>query len=363
MLISVGLTFGFLATFTLGAVYAERKISAFIQDRVGPMETGPYGVFQTLADVMKLVTKELIIPTQADKVLFVLAPILILLPVFTGMAALPFGPDLVGVDFHLGLLFLVAIVSVDVMGILMAGWGSGNKYALIGSARAVAQIISYEIPVALALLAGIMMFGTMDLQELSALQGIHSPGPIKLWGIWEIEQTGGLLAWAVVRYPHLLFAYIIYFIGSLAECNRAPFDLPEAESELVGGFHVEYSGLRFAFVFLAEYGKMFIVSVLAAVVFWGGWNSPLPNIFVGDMALPLADWTNGEPGSIVGNLWGAFWLLTKAFLGILLQIWARWTYPRVRVDQLMTYCWKYLIPAGLVLFFLSGCLRLWEVSA
>ena len=259
-LIQIALLLGFVALYALGAVYAERKVSAYIQDRLGPLEVGPRGLFQTLADIIKLVIKENITPTAADRPLFLLAPMVIFASVFAGFAVIPFAPGLFGAALNVGLLYVMAIVSIDVIGLLMAGWGSNNKYAFLGAMRSVSQIISYEIPASLALLAAVMMYGTLNLGTLSNAQGVLATDPVYLFGVWDVSQVGGVLSWAVVRYPHLLLAYLVYFIASLAECNRAPFDLPEAESELVSGFHVEYSGFRFAVVFLAEYANMFLVA-------------------------------------------------------------------------------------------------------
>lgn len=361
LVIHIALTVTCVAVFALGAVYAERKVSAFIQDRLGPMEAGPFGVIQTLADVLKLVLKEPIVPKAADKPLFVLAPVVIFVAVFAGVGALAIIPQGAGTDLSVGLLFLLGVVAIDIIGLLMAGWGSANKYALIGSARSVNQIVAYEIPAALALLSGVMMLGSLSLQTISARQGIYSDFDLFFLGIWNVTELGGITSWSVIRYPHLLIAFIVYFIAALAESNRAPFDLPEAESELVSGFHVEYSGFRFALVMLSEYGKMLITSILAVTVFLGGWNTILPNIHLGDTGILLATWTSGEPGTVVGALWGTFWMLSKSMLLVLLQMYIRWTYPRVRIDQLMTISWKYLTPIAFGLFILSGMWKLAEV--
>jgi NADH-quinone oxidoreductase subunit H len=229
----------------------------------------------------------------------------------------------------------------------MAGWGSNNKYALLGSMRSVAQMISYEIPAGVALISAIMISQSLNLQEISIKQGLLSTDLIYFLGIWEIKSVGGFLAWNIFQAPHLILAYVIYFIASLAECNRAPFDIPEAESELVGGFHVEYSGLRFAFIFLAEYSMMFLVGIIGVVLFLGGWNTPLPNIG----SAKLATWTNGIA-------WGIFWILSKTLLVVAVQIWIRWTLPRLRVDQLMSFCWKVLTPLAFFCMLLSGLWRL-----
>lgn len=339
--------FAFTALFTLFAVYSERKISAFIQDRLGPMEVGKYGILQAFADIVKMLQKEFIIPTAADKILFTLAPIIIFVSVYLGFAALPWAPGIIPSSLNLGLYYIFAVLSIETLGILMAGWGSNNKYALLGSMRSIAQMISYEIPAGVALISAVMISQSLNLQEISMKQGLLSTDSVYFIGIWEIKSIGGFLAWNIFQAPHLILAYIIYFIASLAECNRAPFDIPEAESELVGGFHVEYSGLRFAFIFLAEYSMMFLVGIIGVVLFLGGWNSPLPNIG----SAKLATWTNGM-------VWGFFWILTKTLLVVAIQIWIRWTLPRLRVDQLMSFCWKVLTPLAFLCMLVSGLWRL-----
>lgn len=353
----------FLLIYTVFAVYAERKISAFIQDRYGPMEVGYYGILQTVADLLKLIQKEDIVPLAADKKIFKPAPVFIFVAVFAGFAVLPLTSGFEGSAIDAGLFYLLAIVSLDVMGILMAGWGSNSKYALFGAMRSIAQIISYEIPLSLSVVCVVMIAQSLSLQEIVYQQGVWvtSIDPeavnylfgIKALGI-ETTQIGGILTWNIFRAPIFLVAWLIFFIASLAECNRAPFDIPEAESELVAGFHVEYSGFRWAMVMLAEYGMMLLVAFLGAILFLGGWNTPLPNI--GSVA--LADWTSGEPGTLAGHLWGTFWLLSKALLTVAVQIWVRWTYPRLRLDQLMNLSWKYLTPAAIVLVLLSALWRM-----
>lgn len=344
--------------FVVVGVYLERKISAFIQDRMGPMEVGKWGLLQLIADLLKLLQKEDIVPKAADKWLFLGAPFVIFAAVFAAYAVIPLAPGLSGSGAAVGVFYLLTILSVDVIGILMAGWGSNNKYSLFGAMRAVAQIVSYEIPLGLSVLCVVMLTQTLDLQVISFQQGIYSPEAIYLFGLKDlgvdVTQVGGFLSWNVVRNPFLLIVYVIFFIASLAECNRAPFDLPEGESELVGGFHTEYSGMRYALLMLSEYGMMLLVSLLGAVLFLGSWNTPFPNLG----PLRLADWTSGEPGTWLGYLSGAFWLLSKALLGVLVQMWVRWTLPRLRVDQLMYLGWKVLTPVGLVLFFVSGVWRL-----
>lgn len=342
------LLFTFVALFTTVAVYVERKVSAFMQDRLGPMETGKYGSLQVFADMLKMLQKELITPLAADKTLFALAPIVIFVAVYLGFAALPWAPGLVPAHINVGIFYILAVLSIETVGILMAGWGSNNKYALLGAVRSVAQIVSYEIPAGFALISVVMISQTLDLQEISRQQGILSAENIKFLGFMPIKEVGGFLAWNIFRAPHLLIAFVIYFIASLAESNRAPFDIPEAESELVAGFHTEYTGFRFALVFLAEYSMMFLTSMVAVILFLGAWNTPLPNI----SALKLAAWTTG-------NAWGIGWIFSKTLLLVLVQMWIRWTLPRFRVDQLMDLCWKVLTPLAFLCMLISGIWRLW----
>jgi NADH-quinone oxidoreductase subunit H len=318
-----------------------------MQDRLGPMEVGKYGSLQAFADILKMLQKEFIIPSAADKILFTLAPIVIFVSVYLGFAALPWAPGLSASSLNLGLFYIFAILSMETIGILMAGWGSNNKYALLGSMRSVAQMVSYEIPAGIALISAVMISQTFNMQEVSMKQGILSNESMFFMGFWDVKTLGGFLAWNIFQAPHLIIAYCIYFIASLAECNRAPFDIPEAESELVAGFHVEYSGLRFAFVFLAEYSMMFLVGMIGVILFLGGWNSPLPNMG----GARLAVWTTG-----LG--WGIFWILGKTLLVVAAQIWIRWTLPRLRVDQLMSFCWKVLTPLAFACMLISGVWRL-----
>jgi len=344
---AIGL-FSFSAFFALFGVYAERKISAFIQDRLGPTETGKYGSLQTLADILKMLQKELIVPAAADKWLFMLAPAVIFIAVYLGFAALPWAPGLIPSKTNIGLYYIFAIISIETLGILMAGWGSNNKYSILGAMRSAAQIISYEIPAGFAIIAVVMIAQTLDLQVISAQQGILATEKIKFAGFWDVSQIGGLFSWNVFRAPHLLIAFVIYFIASLAESNRAPFDIPEAESELVAGFHTEFTGIRFALVFLAEYSMMFLVSMIAVILFLGAWNTPLPNIG----GVKLATWTTNVP-------WGILWVVIKTLGLVGVQMWIRWTLPRLRVDQLMNLCWKVLTPAAFACMLISGVWRLW----
>lgn len=355
-----------LLTYVVLANYAERKIAAFVQDRLGPYEVGPKGILQPVADLLKLLQKEDIIPAAADRLLHILAPIIIFVAMFAGFAVLPLTPELIGANISIGLFYLLAIVSVDVVGILMAGWGSNNKFSLYGAMRSAAQIVSYEVPLGISVLCAVVIAQSLNLQEIAYQQGIWAgmeasgqETPNFLFGLSslgiDITANGGFLAWNVVRMPLLLIAFVIFFIASLAEANRAPFDLPEAESELVSGFHTEYSGFRWAIIMLGEYGVMLLSAFLGVILFFGGWNTPLPNIG----ALKLADYTSGTLGTWTAHAWGAFWMISKVLIFIFFQMIARWTYPRLRVDQLMTLCWKYLTPISLILLLVCCVWRLW----
>ena len=364
-----------VALYALFGVLGERKVSAWIQNRRGPLEAGPRGSLQTLADIFKLLQKEHIVPSSADKLVFSFAPLLIFAAVFAGFAVVPLAPGLIGSDLNIGILYALAIVSIDVLGIWMAGWGSNNKYSIIGGMRAIAQIVAYEIPAGLAILAAILVFGTLNLQEICVAQSHLATESVALYGL-DISGIGGLPSWAIVRYPHLIVAFVVFFVAALAEANRAPFDLPEAESELIAGFATEYSGFRFGVIFLAEYGNMLLLSLFAAVLFFGGWSTPLPNL----QAIPTADalqmsvgeWfahlqfahlTTGTPGTYSAVLWGLFWLLSKAFFLVFVMMWVRWTFPRLRPDQLLRLCWKYLTPIAMGVVVVSVVWRLAELGA
>jgi len=313
------------------AVYVERKVSAFMMDRIGPMGQGPglhagkWGVLQTIADALKLLIKEDTVPASADKLLFKMAPFIIFIGAFLGIAALPFSSVLQVVDFNVGVFYIIAVASVGVIGIVMAGWASNNKWSLYGAMRSAAQIISYEIPAGLSIIVPIMMAGTMNLQSLIEFQ----TGSV--WGI--------LPNWIIFNNPFSFLAFFIFFISAVAETNRTPFDIPEAESELVAGWMTEYSGFRWAVFFLSEYANMFVVSGLAATAFLGGWQSPIPGFF-------------NSP------FWGLFWFLGKIIFLIFVMMWFRWTFPRLRVDQLMHVCWKVFIPIAMLNIFGVGIWKL-----
>jgi len=340
------------------AIYAERKVAAFIQDRMGPMEVGFYGLAQSVADLLKLIQKEDIVTDKADKIVFRAAPIVIFATVFAGFAVIPLNASWNGANISTGLFYLLAVVSLDVIGIVMAGWSSNNKYSMMGTMRSAAQLISYEVPLGLSVVCVCMVSQTLDLQQISYQQSTLTTQPEFLFGIRatgiETNGVGGIFLWNIFRMPLLALAWVIFFVASLAESNRAPFDLPEAESEIVAGFQTEYSGFRWAVIMLAEYGMMLLVSILGTILFFGSWSSPLPNFGM----LRLADWTNGAPGSVASYLWGIFWLFSKALFFIGLQMWIRWTFPRLRVDQLMSLSWKYLTPVSLLLIVVIGTWKL-----
>jgi NADH-quinone oxidoreductase subunit H len=319
----------FMAVGPIAYVYAETKIAGFMQDRIGPKRVGPHGLLQTVADAVKLLFKEAIYPAGADKFLFVLAPCLVVVGAFLSFVVIPFGDQLQAADLNVGVFYVVAVSSLSTVGLIMAGWASNNKYALFGAMRSAAQIVSYEIPAVMILLLPVMLVGSLSLQDIVA------------------GQAGGIQSWFLFRYfPLMPIAFLIFFTAGLAECNRAPFDIPEAESELVAGFHTEYSGFFFAMFFMAEYTEMVVISAVTSVLFLGGFLAPHPALqAIGPLSL------------------GPFWLLAKAWALVFVMMWLRWTLPRLRVDQLMHVAWKVLLPVSLVLVVLIGGLTLWKPTA
>ncbi len=299
LVIGTAVIMGYLSFNVLFLIWLERKVSAHIQRRLGPMEVGAHGSLQTVADMFKLLGKQILTPVATDRVVYVLAPILVFLPTLCLASLIPVSGAEAFADQPYGLIVIVALSGVTVLSIFMAGWASNNKYAVLGGMRSVAQVIAYEVPVLLAALSVVMLAGSLNLRDIVNVQ------------------SRGL--------PFLLLqpiAGILYFIGITAETNRAPFDIPEAESELVGGFHTEYSGMRFALFFFAEYTNMLVLGALGATLFLGGWLGP---------------WL---PGPV--------WLLLKAYAVIFVMMWMRWTWPRLRFDQLMNFAWKLLIPVALL---------------
>lgn len=341
--------------------YAERKLAAFIQDRLGPVEVGKFGTLQPLADLLKMIQKEDIVPNSANAFLFKLSPLFIFLVVFAGFAFIPLAPGVTPIFSGVGIYFCLTIISLDVIGLLMAGWASDNKFALLGAMRSVAQIISYEIPVGITVLTVIVLSNSMDLSVIGQGQTIFAEGSKWLFGIRsfgvKVSDWGGIFTWNIFQSPLMIVVYLLFYVSTLAECNRAPFDLPEAESELVAGYHAEYSGIRFGIFFLAEYAMMILVSLLGAILFLGAWGTPLPNIG----GLPLATWTSGTIGEWSAVAWGIFWITVKTILPSFVMIWIRWTFPRLRTDQLMHLCWKVLIPVSLLCFLLITAQKLLAV--
>jgi NADH-quinone oxidoreductase subunit H len=305
---------GFVSVLAMLIIYLERKVAAHMQQRLGPMRVGPHGILQTVADSLKLLTKESITPRDADEFIYNLAPVICFVAAFVALGFIPFAPGLQAVNFNVGLLFILGISSVGVLGILAAGWASNNKWSLLGAMRAGAQIISYELSASLALLSMVIFAGSLDFQEVVKSQAAG-------WWIWRAHGVG-------------LVAFVVYTIASTAECNRTPFDVVEGESELTAGFHTEYSSMKFAMFFLAEFVNVFIVCAISATVFFGGW---MPFHVGGlrflngcfDLIPPLA------------------WFFGKVGLLVFVVMWFRWTFPRLRVDQLMRFEWKYLMPLSL----------------
>jgi NADH-quinone oxidoreductase subunit H len=324
------------------AVYAgvntllERKLAAHMQARVGPYQVGPHGSLQWLADALKLMVKEDVIPKDTDHLLFRLAPYVVFGGSFAAWVALPFTVGWSPAVMNVGILYILAVSSAVVIGILMAGWSSGSKWALFGAMRSAAQIVSYEVPVGIVLLAMLLFYNTLDMQEISAAQ--EKGAPFGFAPDWH----GGIFSWGIFRYPPFtIIAFLIYYTGGLAETNRTPFDIPEAESELVAGYHTEYSGMRFSFFFLAEYANMFVVAAIATTFFLGGWLPPF-GLLLGS-TFPMNPF-----------LEGLFWFMSKSFALVLLMMWLRWTLPRYRVDQLMDLCWKKLTPLAFITLFAIG---------
>ena len=290
---------------------AERKVIGYMQSRIGPNRVGPKGLLQPFADMFKLMFKEIILPTNSNKYLFFIAPVLTFAPAMAAWAVMPFNDTLVFADINAGLLYILAMTSVGVYGVIIAGWASNSKYALLGAMRSAAQIIAYEIAMGFALVGVLMAAGSLNLGEIVA------------------SQEGGVGSWFFIP---LLPLFMVYFISGVAETNRAPFDVVEGESEIVAGFHVEYSGMTFAVFFLAEYANMILIAMLASLMFFGGWLSPVPDL----------------AGDSIG------WLFLKTGFFMFLFLWFRATFPRYRYDQIMRLGWKVLIPVTIVWIAVEG---------
>jgi len=309
-------------------VYWERKVIGWMHVRMGPNKIGPFGLLQAFADVVKLLIKEVILPTTANRFLYYLAPLLTLVPALAAWAVVPFSSKMVLSNANAGVLYLLAMTSLGVYGIILAGWASNSRYALLGAMRSAAQVISYELAMGLCLVCVLVLAGSLNLTDIVNAQAGHK----------------GLLDWFWLP---LLPVFVIYFISGVAETNRAPFDVAEGESEIVAGFHVEYSGSAFAIFFLAEYANMILVSFLAAVLFMGGWLSPFQGI-------EKISWLAWAAWAAVPGFW---WLLIKAFLFSFLFLWFRASFPRYRYDQIMRLGWKVFIPIAIVWVLVAGCLK------
>ncbi|MDP3789566.1 MAG: NADH-quinone oxidoreductase subunit NuoH [Candidatus Omnitrophota bacterium] len=300
----------FIAVSAMFLIWWERKVSAHIQSRFGPMRVGWHGILQSIADAVKLLLKEDIRPADADKLVWWLAPFFAVVPAVMAFVVIPFGKSLIPKDLNVGILYIMAISSVCVIGVFMAGWGSNNKYSLLGGMRSAAQIISYEIPLILSMVTVAMYANSLSMQKIVEAQSGH----------WNI------------LHPGMMVACAIYVIAATAEVNRTPFDIPEAESELVAGFHTEYSGMKFAMFFIGEYTNLFIIAAIATTLFFGGWHGPfLPPVV---------------------------WFLAKTYALIFVWMWVRWTFPRVRVDQLMAFAWKVLTPVAFLNLAIVGWILL-----
>jgi NADH-quinone oxidoreductase subunit H len=304
LVIAVGLAVFLVLNGALAQIFLERKIQAVMQDRIGPYHTGPFGLLQTFADAIKLLSKEDIRARLTDAPFFLAAPAIVFSPMLASFVVLPFGPDFVGANLNVGLLYLTTLGSMTVLGVVIAGWASNNKYSLMGGLRSAGQLISYEVPQILALVTVVLYVGSLSMVDITNSQP-------------------GLLVNVLI----LPMAFVTYLIAALAETNRNPFDLPEAESELVAGFLTEYSGMRWGIFFLAEYGEVTVVSAIMATLWFGGWHGP------GVEAVPIL---------------GVLWFTLKTYAFVLLFMWIRATLPRLRIDQLMGFCWKVLIPLALL---------------
>lgn len=306
MVMVAGIIIAFISLSVLFMVWWERKVSGHMQSRLGPMRTGWHGWLQTVIDAIKLILKEDTTPENADKISFLIAPIIVFVSAFMAYICIPFGKGLIVKDLNIGILYIMAITTFTVIGLLTAGWSSNNKYSILGGFRSAAQIISYEVPLTLSILGVVILAQSLSMQTITNSQK-H---------IWE---------WYIWRQP---VGFLIYLVAGIAEINRTPFDIPEAEQELVAGFNVEYSGMKFAMFFFAEYANLFLVSAIATTLFLGGWNGPV-----------LPSW---------------LWFFIKSFFLVFMIMWFKWTFPRLRVDQLMGFAWKFLLPLAFLNLILTG---------
>ncbi len=307
----------FVAPFAGITSFIERRVAARMMSRVGPNRVGPQGILQWIADGLKALLKEDIIPRAADPLLFRLGPYLVLIGMFAAFVTIPFSSKVIVADLNVGIFYMIAVTSIVTVGVIMSGWSSNNKWSLLGAMRSAAQVISYEIPLALGILVIVMLSGTLSFQGIIGGQGAYP---------WQ---------WYLFQSPFTVITFFIVFIAALAEGNRTPFDLPEAESELVSGYNTEYSGMRFALFFLEEWANLYLIAAVSTALFLGGWQLP-PDV---------ASWAT-EKSVVLLNLMQLATFMVKALAVVFVVIWIRWTLPRVRVDQLMGLCWKYFVPFG-----------------
>ncbi len=308
MLIVAALILAFISLSVLFLVWWERKVSGHMQSRLGPMRTGWHGWLQTIIDAIKLILKEDTTPQTADKTGFLLAPIIVFVSAFMAYICIPFGKGLIVKDLNIGILYILSITTFTVIGLLTAGWCSNNKFSVLGGFRSAAQIISYEVPLTLSILGVVLLTQSLSMQSIVNSQK-H---------IWE---------WYIFRQP---VGFLIYIVAAIAEVNRTPFDIPEAEQEIVAGFNIEYSGMKFAMFFFAEFANLFLISAIATTLFLGGWNGPI-----------LPSW---------------IWFFIKSFFLVFVTMWLKWTFPRLRVDQLMGFAWKFLLPLAFINLIITGLL-------
>lgn len=308
MLVVAGIILAFISLAVLFMVWWERKVSGHMQSRFGPMRTGWHGWLQTIIDAIKLILKEDTTPGTADKGGYYFAPLIVFVAAFMAYICIPFGKGLIVKDLNIGILYILSITTFTVIGLLTAGWSSNNKYSILGGFRSAAQIISYEVPLTLSVLGVVLLAGSLSMQSIVNSQK----------NVWE---------WFIFRQP---VGFLIYLVAAVAEINRVPFDIPEAEQELVAGFNVEYSGMKFAMFFFAEYANLFLVSAIATTLFLGGWKGPI-----------LPSWV---------------WFFIKSFFLVFVIMWFRWTFPRLRVDQLMDFAWKFLLPLAFLNLIITGLL-------
>lgn len=337
LILGAALIAAFVGVNALAFIWAERKVSGRIQDRLGPTRVGGrWGWLQSIADGLKLIQKEDLIPADADRILFRVAPYVVMVGSFVAFVALPFSDGWVAQNLNTAVFLMLAVMSLEVFGVILAGYSSGSKWSLLGGMREAAQVVSYEIPMAICVVIPVMVAGTMNLVAIGN------------------QQEGWFWNWYLFRSPPMFITAIVYFTCATASCKRAPFDLAEAESELVAGFLTEYSGMRWSFFFLAEYASMFAVSGIFAVLFLGGWNGPIP----------VFEWAEKVAGAgglwgFIANLFGLVNFLAKGSVMVLIMMWVRWTLPRLRIDQVMTTCLKYLLPMSCALLLITA---IWEIA-